>query len=202
MILIAVLAVAVVVLVAVVAILVPILTHQSAGGSGQAVPGGFASDSSATGADGRTRTIEVRTPDGSPADLARVAPGSELVVTGTGFDASIGIYVGVCAIPAEPGRKPSPCLGGIPKGAEEGKAAKEGAQPSVWITDDWAWKAFASHGYDDGKSGAFTARLLVPAASTDGLDCRKVACAITTRADHTAAGDRVQDMQLPIAFAQ
>lgn len=202
MILIVVLAVAVVVLIAVIAVLVPILTHQSAGGSGQSVPQGFASESSAKGADGRTRSIEVRTPDGKPADLASVEPGNELVVTGSGFDASIGIYVGVCAIPAEPGRKPSPCLGGIPAGAEQGKAAKEGAQPSVWITDDWAWRAFASHGYDDAAKGTFTARVLVPAASSDGLDCRKTACAITTRSDHTAAKDRVQDMQLPIAFAK
>ena len=194
------LVVSVIVLAVVAAVLVPILTHQSAGGSGQTVPVEYVSESSATGEDGRTRELSVANPDGTPADLGAVAPGDELVVSGTGFDAGIGIYVGFCAIPENPANKPGPCLGGIPEGAKQGKAAGAEALSSAWITDDWAWRAFATQGYDDSKTGAFEVRLTVPDATIDGLDCAVDRCALVTRADHTALRDRVQDILLPIRF--
>jgi hypothetical protein len=193
------------------AMLVPILTHRSAGGSGQEVPEGFVAETSATGADGRTRELRVETVDGEPADLARLQPGEELVVSGSGFDAGIGIYVAICVVPSLPDERPSPCLGGVPEDAAAGAAAgSEGtavqeaqeAQSSVWITDDWAWRTFATQGYENADAGTFTARLLVADPLQDGLDCRVALCAVTTRADHTASGDRVQDMQLPVAFAR
>lgn len=195
---------AVVLLLAMVAVIVvPILTHQSAGGSGQQLPSGFVSQSEAQGEDGRTRTLSVETTDGEPADLAAVQAGDELVVSGQGFDPSIGIYVSICLIPEEPGQKPSPCLGGLPEGAMEGAAAgSEQPMSSFWITGDWAWKAFANKNYDDPERGGFTVHLLVPPATQVGLDCATQKCAITTRADHTAATDRVQDMMLPVQFAK
>lgn len=187
---------------AVTAIVLPIVTHQSAGGSGQTLPDGFVSEVSATGADGRTREVRVETPDVRPADLGSVEPGDELVVRGTGFDPAIGVYVSICKIPDEEGQKPSPCLGGLPEGAMEGGAAgTTSAQTSVWISDDWVWRAFASHGYSDAKAGAFEARLLVADPVQEGLDCLAVRCAVTTRADHTAANDRVQDLLLPVKFS-
>ncbi|CAG7617482.1 hypothetical protein ACFPZL_06480 [Leucobacter soli] len=191
------------------AIVAPILSHRSAGGSGQSVPDGFVPATSATGADGRTRSLEIESPDGAPANLAELSPGDVLVVRGSGFDPGIGIYVGICAVP-EPGEKPMPCLGGLPEDAMEeqdpdavGGAGSAAADPqaSVWITDDWAWRSFATQGYDDPATGGFTARLLVPGPSQSDLDCTAVRCAVTTRADHTAGSDRVQDMQLPVAFA-
>lgn len=190
-----------VLLAAVSAVVVPIVTHQSAGGSGQQVPQGFVSEAKATGADGRTREVRVETVDGAPADLSAVRAGDELVVRGTGFDSAIGIYVSICQVPSQPGQKPAPCLGGMPEGADQGAAAGQTkAQTSVWISDDWAWRAFASHGYADAQAGSFEARLLVANPVQEGLDCRVARCAITTRADHTAASDRVQDMQLPVQF--
>lgn len=193
---------AVLLLGAVAAILVPILTHQSAGDSGQQVPEGFVSSTSARGADDRTRTLWVETPSGDEADLAQLEPGDELVVHGSGYDAGIGIYVSICLIPSIAGEKPSPCLGGLPEGAMEGEAAgSDEATSSAWVTDDWAWRAFATKGFDDADAGEFEVRLLVPESAQDGLDCTKSVCAITTRADHTASNDRVQDMQLPVAFA-
>ena len=195
------LVVAVAVLIGVIAVLVPILTHQSAGGSGQTLPESAVSETRAEGADGRVRELRVKTAAGDLAELDALRPGEELVVRGSGFDAAIGIYVAICAIPASPEEKPGPCLGGIPEGAEEGEASGYQALASVWITDDWAWRAFATHGYDDASSGVFTARLRVPEAATDGLDCRETACAIATRADHTATSDRVQDMLLPVEYA-
>lgn len=199
-ILIALLSVAVLVLAAVIAVLVPILTHQSAGGSGQNVPDTYVSEVSATGADGRTRTLAVEAANGETFDPAAVRPGESLTVSGSGFDASIGIYVAVCAIPNDRTVKPGPCLGGIPEGAQEGTA--DTAQlTSAWITDDWAWRAFATQGYNDAATGSFTTTLTVPDPVMDGLDCTISRCAITTRADHTALQDRVQDLFIPIGFA-
>lgn len=187
------------------AIVVPILTHSSAGGSGQVVPEGFVPVTSATGADGRTRSISVETTDGAPADLSALRAGDVLVVRGEGYDPGMGIYVSICAVP-KAGQKPSPCLGGLPDGAmEEHEPAAPGTadpQASVWITDDWAWRSFATQGYDEAGTGSFTARLLVAKPVQDDLDCTKVRCAVTTRSDHTAASDRIQDMQLPVAFAE
>lgn len=183
------------------AMLVPILTHQSAGGSGQALPEGFVAQTEATGADGRTRTLRAETTTGEPAELSALRSGEELIVRGSGFDPAIGIYVAICAIPSAPGEKPSPCLGGIPEGAMEGESPPaDEAASSFWVTNDWAWRAFANGSY--GEDGSFEVALLVPEAAHDGLDCAKSVCAITTRADHTASSDRVQDMQLPVAFSR
>lgn len=198
--LISVLALFLVILGVVAAILIPILTHSSAGSSGQTIPSAFESESSAKGADGRTRAISVTTTDGKPADLSALTPGEEIIVTGKGFDAGLGIYVGFCAVPPSADVKPGPCLGGIPEGAEEGAAAAKEALSSAWITDDWAWKAFATQGYDDPKRGAFEVRLTVPAPTVEGLDCTVSRCAVSTRSDHTAVRDRVQDMLLPFAY--
>ena len=184
-------------------VVLPILTHQSAGGSGQQLPTDYAANAEAKGADGRTRVLSVETLEGEPADLEKLRAGEELVVRGSGYDPAIGIYVSICLIPEKPGTKPSPCLGGLPEGAMEGEAAgSDKALSSAWITDDWAWKAFANKGYDDAERGAFEVHLLVPPAAQEGIDCTVQQCAITTRADHTAATDRVQDMQLPVKFAR
>lgn len=200
--LIALLTIAVFALIGAIAVIVPILTHQSAGGSGQTLPADTVSETRAEGADGRTRELRAESASGEPADLGALRPGEEIVVRGEGFDASIGIYVAICAIPETAEQKPGPCLGGIPEGAESGDAAGEEALSSVWITDDWAWRAFATHGYDDAAAGSFTARIRVPDPAIEGLDCRSSACAIATRADHTAGADRVQDLLLPVRFAE
>lgn len=198
---------AVALLAAVAAIVVPILTHQSAGGSGQTVPEGFVSETRAVGADGRTRTLTVETADGAPADLSAVRPGDVLTVRGSGFDPAIGIYVSICAIPVGDlaGEKPGPCLGGLPEGAmtedTPGDVAKVEPQTSVWITNDWAWRSFATQQYNGDGAGDFVARVLVADPVQENLDCTTVRCALTTRADHTAANDRVQDLMLPVAYA-
>ncbi|NLB47470.1 MAG: hypothetical protein GX814_07025 [Microbacteriaceae bacterium] len=200
-ILIGVLIAALLLLAAAVAMMWPMLTHQSAGGSGHEVPEGFVAATSATGADGRTRILEVFAEDGDPAELADLREGEILVVRGSGYDPEIGIYVSICMIPSLPEEKPGPCLGGLPEGAMEGDAAGENTPlTSSWITDAWAWRAFATKGYDDPEAGSFEVRLLVPPPAQDGLHCEHVLCAITTRADHTAGSDRVQDLQLPVAF--
>lgn len=197
-----VLALFLVILGVVTAILVPILTHSNTGSSGQTIPTGFESESSATGADGKTRAISVATTDGEPANLEGLAPGDQIVVSGSGFDAGLGIYVGFCAIPPSPDVKPGPCLGGIPEGAEQGEAAAKEALSSAWITNDWAWRAFATQGYDDAATGTFEVLLTVPEPTVEGLDCTVSRCAISTRSDHTAMKERVQDMLLPFAYTE
>lgn len=192
-----------VVLALVLSIVVPILTHQNSGGSGQVATEGFPDSISADGADGRTRTLTAHASDGGEIDLSQLSPGEEVVVTGTGFNAENGIYVGFCRIPDNPEVKPSPCLGGIPEDAraeKEHPASGARAAESVWLTDNWAWRPFATGGFDDGATGTFTARLLVPAPEANGLDCRVERCGIMTRNDHTAASDRVQDLHLAIGF--
>lgn len=201
--LISLIAIAAVVLALVLAIIIPIFTHQSSGGSGQTTVDGFPNTVTATGEDGRTRTISAHAVDGASVDLAELSPGDEIVVTGSGFNAANGIYVGICRIPESPDVKPSPCLGGIPDDAQQEKTAPAAdAAESVWLTDNWAWRSFATGGYDDGAAGTFTARLRVPEPEADGLDCRVDRCGITTRNDHTAASDRVQDLHLAIGFAE
>lgn len=203
--LLALIAVAAIVLVLVAAIVLPIFTHQNSGGSGQVASEGFPDSVSADGADGRTRTLSAQTPDGAKVDLSQLSPGDEVLVTGSGFNSANGIYVGFCRIPDSPEVKPSPCLGGIPEDAraeKEHPAAGADAAESVWLTDNWAWRSFATGGFDDGEKGTFTARLVVPEPEANGLDCRAERCGITTRNDHTAAADRVQDLHLAIGFAE
>lgn len=200
--LLAVIVVAIIVLLsAVAAIVIPILTHESSGGSGQVAPEGYVAEVSATGDDGRTRTLNAMNSTGDPADLSQLVPGDELVVEGSGFDASIGIYVAFCKIPEEEGGKPGPCLGGIPEDANDPDAEPE-VGASAWVTSNWAWQAFATDAYTDTEAGTFSVRIQVPGPTEDLLDCAAEACGLFTRADHTASADRVQDVYLPVAFTE
>lgn len=201
--LVALLVLAILVLTVAAVVALPILMHQSVGGSGQVPPTDFVAEASAEGADGRTRTLSVETASGTPANLSSLREGDEFIVRGSGYDPGIGIYISICAVPEQAGAKPTPCLGGVPEGAMQGEAAgSDEAASSAWVTDDWAWRAFATRGYDQDPPGSFEVRLLVPPPTQEGLDCTRQKCAVTTRADHTASGDRVQDMQLPVAFAE
>ena len=185
-------------------IVVPILTHQNAGistpiGSDEEWP----TEAKAVGDDGRTRTIDVHTVEpGAEVDTSALAAGDRIVVSGSGFDVSRGIYVAICKIPDQLGEKPGPCLGGVPDtGAQQ--EGQEGAiqfGPSNWVNNDWAWKLFGARSYDDTDTGTFTAYLELPAPTDEGIDCRADACGIFTRNDHTALGDRVQDVHVPVAY--
>ncbi|HWM32993.1 MAG TPA: hypothetical protein VNR36_02005 [Pseudolysinimonas sp.] len=183
-------------------VVVPILTHQDQGLSNQAPAGEqWPHSASATGDDGRDRSIRVAADEGE-LDTASLEPGQHIIVTGSGYDPARGIYVAICAIPADPTIKPGPCLGGVP--TQEAQDVDEGAvqyAPSNWINDDWAWKLFGARSYDDRATGTFTAYLEVPEPFDDHVDCREVACGIYTRNDHTAAADRVQDLYVPVGFS-
>ncbi len=185
-------------------IAVPILTHQDQGAPNQQPSGEeWPLTASATGDDGRERTIEIFSVDGTgQVDTSALTPGDRFVVSGTGYDPERGIYVAICAIPDDSTVKPGPCLGGVPSGGEQD--VEEGTiqfAPSNWINDDWAWRLFGARSFEDRQKGSFTAYIEVPEAADDHVDCRAVACALYTRNDHTAAADRVQDLYVPVAFA-
>lgn len=191
-------------LIPVAVIAVPILTHRDQGvPQQQPSTEEWPLTASATGGDGRERTIELVTVDGAgDVDTSALAPGDRFVVSGSGFDPDRGIYVAICAIPDDPTVKPGPCLGGVPSGGEqEVEPGSIQFAASNWINDDWAWRLFGARSFDDREAGTFTAYIEVPDAADEHLDCRAVACAIYTRNDHTAAADRVQDLFVPVGFA-
>ena len=188
------------VLVPVAIIAVPILSHVPQGSSGQVgATDGWPLSVTAKGDDGRTRVLTVAAESGA-LDPSALSSGQHLVVTGSGYDGSRGIYVAICVI-VQNGEKPHPCLGGVPD-QEQQDVATGTVQwaPSNWINDDWAWKLFGARSYDDQSAGTFTAYLEVGDPVGPGVDCRKDACAIYTRNDHTALNDRVQDLHIPVGF--
>ena len=192
------------VMIAVGVVLVPILTHVDQGSANQdELTEEWPLEATSTGDDGRERSIRIVSVEpGGTVDTSALVPGDRFVVSGTGYDPARGIYVAICAIPDDPATKPGPCLGGVP--TQDAVQVEEGTiqfAPSNWINDDWAWKLFGARSYDDRDTGTFTAYVEVPATADDKVDCREVACGLYTRNDHTAAGDRVQDLYVPLGFA-
>jgi hypothetical protein len=182
----------------------PFILPGDTGSSGQSlVVEGFPTAISATGDDGRLRTIAVMREDGKDPDLENLQPGDRLVVTGSGFDSQRGIYVAICQVPERVDVRPGPCLGGIPDLGSEGSGIESvDWAPSNWINQQWAWRLFGARSYDDSGRGTFRAFILVPPASEEGLDCWDVQCGLFTRNDHTAIDNRMQDLYLPVRFSQ
>lgn len=178
-------------------IVVPILTHESAGSSGQIRSAEYVSQVSAEGEDGRTRTLEVTDEHGGQLEPDNLHAGDLVTVTGTGYDSSIGIYVSFCQLPSDTSKKPGPCLGDIPASEDSAEEAADDLLSSAWVSNNWAWKAFATHQFT---GDGFSVNLVVPEPAGNGADCLEKPCGIVTRADHTAASDRVQDVALPIAW--
>ena len=181
-------------------LVVPIVTHQDQGVSHQDdATVEWPTSVTAQGDDGRTRELMVVSPEpGGELDTSALTVGEQLVVSGTGYDGSRGIYVALCVIPDDPATKPGPCIGGVPDQEQETvEAGTVQYAPSNWINDDWAWKLFGARSYDDLTTGTFTAYIEVGDADV----CAAQACGLFTRNDHTALNDRVQDLYIPVAFA-
>ena len=182
----------------------PFILPGDTGSSGQSLTvEGYPGTMTATGDDGRERTIAVSREDGSDANLDSILPGDRLVVSGSGFDSGRGIYVAICQVPDRVDVRPGPCLGGVPSLDSEGSGSEAVEWgPSNWINQEWAWRLFGARSYDDRERGTFRAYILVPPASEEGLDCRQVQCGLFTRNDHTAIDNRMQDLYLPVRFAK
>ncbi len=191
-------------LVIVAIVVVPILTHQPQGSSGQArvADGQYPTSVTATGDDGRTRTLTVSAEDGTPPDLSAVSAGDRLVVSGEGFNPDSGLYVAVCKVPDELDGKPGPCLGGV--GSQEVEEFEEGVvqyAASNWINEAFAWRLFGARAFDDREAGTFTAYIELPPVADENVACSVEACGLYTRNDHTAVADRVQDLYVPLRWA-
>ncbi|MFD7131733.1 immunoglobulin I-set domain protein [Streptomyces sp. NPDC059894] len=117
--------------------------------------------------------------------------GEQLRVTGSGYDDTKGIYVAVCKDNGD-GRVPTPCLGGADQSGTSGSSA--------WIIPaDASDEGAGTVAVRWGAGGTFDVELDVK-AKDGGLDCLQVACSVVTRVDHNAAGDRSQDVRVPLAF--
>ncbi|MEU4657308.1 immunoglobulin I-set domain protein [Streptomyces sp. NPDC023723] len=132
-------------------------------------------------------------PDGQKLTVSASAdldPAGETVrVTGSGYDATKGIYVALCKDNGD-NRVPSPCLGGAD--------VTGGGSASKWIVpadDPYAGDLAQPWG----AGGTFDVRLELTAKDS-GLDCLKVTCSVVTRVDHRGSGDRSQDVRVPITF--
>lgn len=116
--------------------------------------------------------------------------GERVVVSGNRFDETVGIYVGLCVIPKK-GRIPSPCGGGVDQTG--------GSGASKWISSNPPpYGAGLAIPFKAG--GRFSVTLKV-GAKIGAIDCRKRACAIFVRADHTRSDDRSHDLYIPVKFA-
>ncbi|MGX1561201.1 immunoglobulin I-set domain protein [Streptomyces sp. NPDC055506] len=115
--------------------------------------------------------------------------GETLRVTGSGYGTAKGIYVAVCKDNGD-NRIPTPCLGGADQSG--------GSGASKWIVPEGdANEGPLTETFGDG--GTFDVEIEA-AAKDGGLDCAQVRCSVVTRVDHRAAGDRSQDVRIPITF--
>ena len=123
--------------------------------------------------------------------------GGTVLVAGTGYNRAQGIFLAFCAIPGpvRPGLPatyttlPSPCLGG--REAKDGSARRitDAANGTPGITLPY------------GPGGSFVTTLNVRPRIDGGAECDvDVRCAIVTRADFTATGDRSYDQYIPVSF--
>ncbi len=186
-------------------LIIPIVTSSTQGSSGQELNvQGYPSSVTATGEDGRIRTLSVVREGATDQGLEGIVAGDRLVVTGSGYNASAGIYVAICQVPSDKSTRPGPCLGGVPETAPDGEVVADVVEyaASNWVNDDWAWRLFGARSFDDRAAGTFRAYIEVPGFADEGVDCLAVRCGLYTRNDHTAIDDRVQDLYIPISFAR
>lgn len=116
-----------------------------------------------------------------------ITPGTEVVVTGSHFDETVGIYLAYCVLP-QLGKLPTPCGGGVNKTGI--------GDASYWISSNPPpYGKGLAISYEPG--GRFKQKLLI-SKKIGSFDCRKVKCAITVRADHLMASDRSYDIFIPV----
>ena len=142
----------------------------------------LAASGSVTGKAGQVLTVS---------QTSNIKSGAKLVVSGKNFDTTVGIYVEMCVIvPAA--QLPNPCGGGVNM---SGASAA-----SYWISSNPpSYGKGLAIAY--GKGGTFNVNLQV-SPKIGAVDCRKSACAIYVRADHTRTQDRTHDIYVQISFAK
>ncbi|MGX9889913.1 hypothetical protein [Streptomyces sp. NPDC002276] len=150
-------------------------------GTGPSAQAAAGTPRTALGKDGQRLTVSAST---------GLAPaGDTLHVTGEGYDTAKAIYVAVCKDNGD-NRIPSPCLGGADASGTGGSSAwivPEGDPYAGGLAQLW------------GTGGTFAVDIEVT-AKDGSLDCTQVVCSVVTRVDHRDAGDRTQDVRIPVAF--
>lgn len=135
---------------------------------------------------GVTYNLSLTSPD------TATAAGQVITVSGSGYNTSQGIYVGLCVVDGVAGaNKPTPCLGG------QDESGSTGA--SHWINNTFGGLVANSSKF--GTGGTFSVSIFVKATLDDGSVCGEdVECAVVTRADHFDTNDRNYDVHVPISF--
>ncbi|WP_320782584.1 hypothetical protein [Streptomyces sp. CRN 30] len=135
---------------------------------------------------GVTYNLSLTAPD------AAAAAGQVITVSGSGYNTSQGVYVGLCAVDGAQGAaKPTPCLGG------QDESGSTGA--SHWINNTFGGTFANTSKF--GSGGTFSVQVFVKATLDDGSVCGEdVECAVVTRADHLDTNDRKYDVHAPITF--
>ena len=122
-----------------------------------------------------------------------IKSGDKLIVSGQHYDETIGIYVAMCVVVPE-GQLPTPCGGGADMSGGTGASAWISSNPPTYGVG-------LAKPYLPG--GRFKVSLKISPIIHDQnkiIDCRKLQCAIYTRADHTRGDDRSIDLAVPIKF--
>jgi hypothetical protein len=143
----------------------------------------------AVGSPALASTVSARGPKGQTISISRPVvfnDGDKVVVTGKGFDTKLGIYVTYCVIPPK-GQRPDLC-GPFDITGQNNASTWVSSNPPIYAK--LLVKPFA-------KGGSFKVPLTITRMIGD-QDCAVVACAITTRADHTAGSDRSADAFIPV----
>jgi len=113
--------------------------------------------------------------------------GEIVTVTGKYFDETVGIYLAFCVIP-KAGKAPTPCGGGVNKAGT--------GESSYWISSNPP--PYATGLTDEFKTGGRFSMKVKVSKKIGNIDCTKVKCAITVRADHLRSNDRSHDLFIPI----
>jgi len=123
-----------------------------------------------------------------------IKSGEVLTVSGQHYDETIGIYVAFCKVVPK-GQLPTPCGGGADKTG--------GTGASEWISSNPpTYGVGLAKPYLPGGRFSVPVKVspIIAVPNGKAIDCRKIACAIYTRADHTRGDDRSYDVAVPLTF--
>jgi hypothetical protein len=114
---------------------------------------------------------------------------AQIVITGKGFDETVGIYLAYCVIP-KAGAAPTPCGGGVNKSGI--------GDASYWISSNAP--PYAANLAEPFRAGGRFTKSVGVSERIGKIDCRKNKCALTVRSDHLREGDRSRDLFIPVTF--
>ena len=153
----------------------------------------------APGAHGAEGPFSGEGPEGQKVTVTRATgldpAGTEVTVTGEGFDESIGIYVAVC-VDNGPEKRPTPCLGGVDMAGTTGSSGWFSSNPPSYGKD-------LAQPFGPGGSFELTTTVVAQDNLTDCLDevAAPDGCVLATFADHTRIDNRSADVRIPLTFA-